>query len=205
MGSVYKAEDLSLDRFVAIKVIRSARPDAEDERLFVREAQALSRIQHPSVVTILEVLQEEGITYLVMQFIEGSSLRARLGGGSLNVREVLDIGCDVAAGLKAAHDIGVVHRDIKPENVIVRPDGHATVVDFGVARLVNRSTLREKGRIFGSLPYMAPEQIRGGDTDARVDVHGLGVLLFELLAGRRPFLQAEEMGLIYEILETDPP
>jgi len=203
MGRVYKAQDLTLDRVVAIKVLKSDRTD-ESQRSFLREAQAISRIHHASVVTIYEVIEDAGTTCLVMQFVEGMSLRDRLDRDPPGLEEALGIACCVGAGLRAAHEIGVVHRDLKPENVMVEPGGQCRVLDFGIARLANRSTLREKGKLFGTLPYMAPEQIQGQETDARTDVYGLGVLLYEMLTGTRPFVSKEEVPLLYDILNSDP-
>jgi tetratricopeptide (TPR) repeat protein/tRNA A-37 threonylcarbamoyl transferase component Bud32 len=204
-GTVYKAEDLTLGRTVAIKAIKA--PD-QDPRItkerFLREAQAISQIDHPNVVTLFEVFQEGATNYLVMQYVKGGSLREVLGQGPVGVERALRVASDIAAGLEAAHAIGVIHRDVKPENVIVEPSGRAKVVDFGVARLVDRSTLTKRGRIVGTLPYMAPEQVKGHAVDARIDVYALGVVLYEMLGGRRPFESGEEAALFYQIVNVDP-
>jgi len=204
-GSVYKADDLTLKRTVAIKVIKPSHQDPRvaNER-FLREAQAISQIDHPNVVTVFEVFQEGANNYLVMQYVKGSSLRGIVEQGKLDARTALGIASDIAAGLEAAHAVGVVHRDVKPENVIVEPSGGAKILDFGVARLVARSTLTQKGRIVGTIPYMAPEQVKGSALGPWTDIYALGVVLYEMLAGRRPQVSAEEAALFYQIVNVDP-
>ncbi|UCG50723.1 MAG: tetratricopeptide repeat protein [Candidatus Latescibacterota bacterium] len=207
MGTVYKALDLTLERTVAVKVIT---PSHRDPRIanqrFIREAQAVARIDHPNVVTFYDVVQKGDANFLVMQFVTGVSLREKLREGPLEMSEAFQFGCEIASGLQAAHEIGVVHRDIKPENVMVDSNGHAKVLDFGVAHLVDRSTLTGKGRrIIGTLPYMAPEQIQGHPVDSRVDVYSLGAVIFEMITGKLPFESKEEAALFYQILNEDPP
>jgi tetratricopeptide (TPR) repeat protein/tRNA A-37 threonylcarbamoyl transferase component Bud32 len=206
MGAVYRAEDLTLGRTVAIKVVRAPGRDPEAAgRRFLREAQAASRIDHPNVITVFEVLQEDGINYLVMQYLEGESLRAILNQRQFSVAEALKVGCQIAAGVEAAHRLGVVHRDLKPENVMASRDGTCKVVDFGVAHLADHSTLAEPGALIGTVPYMAPEQVRGEAVDARTDVYSLGVMLFEMLTGSLPHRGTEEVALLYEILNRPAP
>ncbi len=204
-GTVYKAEDLTLGRAVAIKAIKSPHQDPRVAReRFLREAQAVSQIDHPNVVTVFEVFQEGLTNYLVMQYVKGSSLRQIMGQSPMSAESALRIAGDIAAGLEAAHAIGVIHRDVKPENVIVEVSGRAKVVDFGVARLVDRSTLTKTGKIVGTLPYMPPEQVKGHVVDARTDIYALGVVLYEMLAGRRPYDSTEEAALFYQIINIDP-
>ncbi len=206
MGAVYKAEDLDLERLVAIKVVKpSAHDRAATNHRFLREAQAIARIDHPNVVALHEIIHEGDEYFLVMQLIPGASLREAMRGGRLSPAEALAITCQVGAGLQAAHGLGVVHRDIKPENVMATPTGQYKILDFGVAHLADRSTLTDLSRIVGTLPYMAPEQLRGEGADARTDIYALGVLLYELLVGRPPFVAEEEAALFYEILNRDPP
>ena len=206
MGAVYRAEDLTLGRTVAIKVVRalSRDPEAAGQR-FLREAQAASRIDHPNVITVFEVLQEEGTHYLVMQYLEGESLRTVLDRRPFTVAEALKAGCQVAAGVEAAHRLGIVHRDLKPDNVMASVGGTYKVVDFGVAHLADRSTLAEPGALIGTVPYMAPEQVRGEGVDARTDVYSLGVMLFEMLTGRLPHRGTGEVALLYDILNRPAP
>jgi tetratricopeptide (TPR) repeat protein/tRNA A-37 threonylcarbamoyl transferase component Bud32 len=204
-GEVYTAEDLTLGRTVAIKIIKAPHQDPRiTKERFLREAQAISQIDHPNVVTVFEVFQEGTTNYLVMQYVKGGALREVMGQGPMAAEQALRIASDIAAGLEAAHAIGVIHRDVKPENVIVDASGRAKVVDFGVARLVDRSTLTRKGRIVGTLPYMAPEQVKGHVVDARTDVYALGAVLYEMLAGRRPHESREEAALFYQIINVDP-
>jgi tetratricopeptide (TPR) repeat protein/tRNA A-37 threonylcarbamoyl transferase component Bud32 len=206
MGAVYKAKDLDLERLVAIKVVKpSAHDRAATNHRFVREAQAIARIDHPNVVALHEILHEGDEYYLVMQLIPGASLREAMQGRRPSPAEALAITCQVGAGLKAAHELGVVHRDIKPENIMATPTGQYKILDFGVAHLADRSTLTDLSRIVGTLPYMAPEQLRGEGADARTDIYALGVLLYELLVGRPPFTAEEEAALFYEILNREPP
>jgi tetratricopeptide (TPR) repeat protein/tRNA A-37 threonylcarbamoyl transferase component Bud32 len=206
MGAVYRGEDLTLGRTVAIKVVRAGSRDSEAAgRRFLREAQAASRIDHPNVITVFEVLQEGGINYLVMQYLEGESLRAILNRHQLSVAEALKVVCQVAAGVEAAHQLGVVHRDLKPENVMASVGGTFKVVDFGVAHFADRSTLAERGALIGTIPYMAPEQVRGEAVDARTDVYSLGVMLFEMLTGHLPHRGTEEVALLYEIFNRPAP
>jgi tetratricopeptide (TPR) repeat protein/tRNA A-37 threonylcarbamoyl transferase component Bud32 len=180
--------------------------DAElANRLFLREAQAVARIDHPNVVTLFEVLQEGEVSYLVMQYLEGVSLRQMLGERRLSVAEALKVACEVGAALGAAHQLGVIHRDLKPENVMVTSTGHCKVLDFGVAHLSDRSTLRDLHALVGTVPYMAPEQVRGETVDARTDVYSLGVLLFEMLTGRLPQEGQQSVVQLYEILNRPAP
>jgi serine/threonine-protein kinase len=206
MGAVYKGQDLVLDRPVAIKIINPSNRDqlAANER-FIREAKAISQIDHPNVVTLIEVVQEAPYNYLVMQYVTGETLRHSLHKKPFTIQECVRIVCEVASGLEAAHKHRIIHRDIKPENIMITPSGLCKILDFGVAQLVDRSTLTRKGRIVGTLPYMAPEQIRAEKVDVRTDVYALGVLLFELLSGSPPFTSRQEAALLYEILNREPP
>ncbi len=205
MGTVYKAEDLTLKRTVAIKVIKPSHQDPNiANKRFLREAQAISQIDHPNVITVFEVIQKGAANYLVMQYAPGTTLRDRLDKNALTIADTLRIASEVAGGLQAAHDVGVVHRDIKPENIVVEESGGAKVLDFGVARLVDRSTLTRRGKIIGTLPYMAPEQIKGDFADVTTDVYALGVVLYEMLTGRLPFEDTEETALFYQIMNVDP-
>ena len=206
MGTVYKAEDLNLERLVAIKVVKPSSQDrVTANHLFMREAQAIARIDHPNVVALHEILHEGDEYYLVMQLIPGGSLREVMRAKRVSPADALEIACQVGAGLKAAHGLGIVHRDIKPENIMATPTGQFKILDFGVAHLADRSTLTDLSRIVGTLPYMAPEQMRGESADARTDIYALGVLLYELLAGRLPFEAEVEAVLFYQILNREPP
>lgn len=204
-GTVYKAEDLTLKRTVAIKVIKPSHQDPNiANRRFLREAQAISQIDHPNVISVFEVVQKGAANFLVMQYAPGSSLRERIDKGSVSAVDAIKIASGVAGGLQSAHDVGVVHRDIKPENIVVDEPAGAKVLDFGVAHLIDRSTLTRRGKIVGTLPYMAPEQIKGDLVDARTDVYAVGVVLFEMLTGKLPFESTEESAFFYQIVNVVP-
>jgi serine/threonine protein kinase len=205
MGTVYKAEDFALKRTVAIKMIKPSHQDPQiASKRFLREAQAISQIDHPNVVTVHEIIQKGDANFLIMQYIHGESLRERLRRQRMDPSSAFRVASDVAAGLDAAHQIGVVHRDIKPENIMIDQSGRSKVLDFGVARLVDRSTLTRKGRIVGTLPYMAPENIKGNPVDARSDVYSLGVVLYEMLSGQVPLDDKEEAAFFFKIINVDP-
>jgi len=204
MGCVWKAEDVTLGRFVAVKEIRNLAQDPEADLRFLREAQAVSRIDHPNVVTFYEMVDAPDQQYLVMQYVEGRSLRSRLNDGALAPPEALDIACQVASALEAAHCVEVVHRDLKPENVMIGPSGVAKVLDFGVAHFNDRSTITRSGSMVGTVPYMAPEQVQSRSIDRRTDVYALGVLLYEMLTGRLPYEGRDVGSVVYEIVNTTP-
>jgi serine/threonine protein kinase len=204
MGEVYRCRDPRLGREVAIKVLPSDRA-ADPQRLarFQSEARAVSALNHPNIVTVHEVGTAGTGPYLVMELVDGESLRAALDAGPLAIRRVAGIGAQVAAGLAKAHAAGVVHRDLKPENVMVTRDGFAKVLDFGIARLLwpdedhgasaDTATFvknTETGVILGTLGYLSPEQAAGKPADDRSDQFALGALLYEMATGVRPFKRA---------------
>jgi len=197
MGRVYRAHHNGLDKIVAVKVLhRDLLESAELVERFMREAQSAAKLEHPNVVQILNAGQDSGRHFIVMQFVEGESLAARLRRErQLAPGEAARIARGVASALGAAHALHIVHRDIKPDNVMLTAEGQVKVADFGLARnrLVN-SELTQAGRAFGTPPYMSPEQISGRDVDERSDLYSLGVLLYECLAGRRPFHAADLLG-----------
>ncbi len=210
MGEVYRAHDEHLDRDVAVKVLlKGALVDPTSRDRFRREAHALSRLSHPGVATIFDFDTQDDVDFLVMEFVPGGTLEARLRAGRLEVDEVLRLGADVAAALADAHARGILHRDLKPGNIVLTASGTPKLLDFGLAALLHsphtHQALTREGETFGSLPYMAPEQIRGEASDARTDVWALGVLLYEMLAGRRPFDQGQPAPLMHEILGGMPP
>ncbi len=205
MGEVYHAIDVRLGRAVAIKALKTAASGADKSR-FLREARTVSRIDHPNVVTIFDVVEEDDSLYLVMQYVQGRTLRELMVERRPEVGEALRIAGDVAAGLKAAHAIGVVHRDIKPANVMVLPDGSSKILDFGVAHLAEAdyTTLTASGTVVGTLHYMAPEQLAGKPVDPRADIYSLGVVLYEMLSGRVPFAGREAGPLVHDIVSREP-
>ena len=219
MGEVYKALDATLGRPVALKVLRrelSGDPDRLSR--FLHEARAASALNHPNILTIHEVGDHDGSRFLVSEFVEGESVRQRLERGSLTLREILDIGIQTASALSAAHAASIVHRDIKPDNLMLRPDGYVKVLDFGVATFARpaagssdammtmaASVETSPGTIIGTIAYMSPEQARGLAVDGRSDCYSLGVVLYELVAGRAPFVGPTTSDLLVAILEREPP
>ena len=219
MGEVYLADDIRLGRKVAIKLLRALFLD-ETDRLyrFEREARAASALNHPNFCTVHEVGEtEDGRPYIVMEYIEGVTLRRRMGQGQLPLSEVLEISAQIGSALAAAHQAGIVHRDVKPENVILRPDGIVKVLDFGLAKLTEQrldaepamptqlSAQTETGMVMGTVRYMSPEQARGSPVDGRTDIWSLGVVIYEMIAGRVPFEGATNSDVIVSVLDRDPP
>ncbi len=218
MGEVYLAEDTRLGRNVAIKLLRRSVTTETDRILrFEREARAASALNHPNLCTIYEVGEmEDGRPYIVMEYIEGMTLRQRIGQGRLALSEVLDIAAQVGSALSAAHQAGIVHRDIKPENITLRPDGIVKVLDFGLAKLTEQrrdadSTMptqlrahTETGMVMGTARYMSPEQARGYPVDAGTDIWSLGIVIYEMTAGYVPFDGATNTDVIVAVLEREP-
>jgi eukaryotic-like serine/threonine-protein kinase len=205
MGVVHRAVDLRLGRTVALKFLPLALSvDALAKRRFVTEAQAAAALQHPNVCTIHEIGEtEQGQLFIAMAFVDGESLRERLGRGALEVTEAVAIAHQIGAALGAAHRHGIVHRDVKPANVMLDPQGSATLVDFGVAKL-DGSTMTGGGLTPGTTAYMSPEQVRGEAVDHRTDVWSLGVVLYEMLSGVRPFRSESDMGTRHAITSVKP-
>ena len=219
MGDVYKALDATLGRPVALKVLRREL-SADPERLgrFLHEARAASALNHPNILTIHEVGDHDAARFLVSEFVEGETVRQRLERGPLTLREILDIGIQTASALAAAHAASIVHRDIKPDNLMLRPDGYVKVLDFGVATFLRQAAgsadalvtmaatvETSPGTIIGTIAYMSPEQARGLAVDGRSDCYSLGVVLYELVTGRAPFVAPTTSDLLVAILEREPP
>ena len=212
MGEVYRARDTRLDRLVAIKLLPMAvASDPERFRRFHVEARAASSLNHPHILVVHDIGESEGRPFIVTELVAGETLRQRMDGRSIAVREAIDIGTQVASALAAAHGRGIVHRDIKPENIMVRPDGYLKVLDFGLAKLSlleddgERATLStDPGLIMGTPEYMSPEQAAGEEVDFRSDQFAFGVVMYELLSGRRPF-QRRSAILSAAAVITDTP
>jgi serine/threonine-protein kinase len=218
MGQVYLAEDVRLGRKLALKVL-PPRATLDEVRVnrFEREARTISALNHPNIITIYDVGEVRGLRFIATEFIEGVTVRTLLGGGRLEVRQALRIAVQVAEALAVAHAAGVVHRDLKPENVMVRADGHVKVLDFGLAKLTAAELVSEEseaatrafetaeGIVMGTVRYMAPEQARGEEIDARADVFALGVLLYEMLAGIAPFSGPSAADIVSALLIQEPP
>ena len=214
MGVVYRAVDTRLGRAVAIKTLTAgATADPERIRRFIQEARAASALNHPNIVTIYEVDEADGSTFIAMELVEGEPLDRLLAAGPLPIEAALDYGAQIASALEAAHASGIVHRDVKPANIIIAPDGRAKVLDFGLAKLFERAPEQDTvtalatraGLVMGTPAYMSPEQAEGRPVDARSDVFSLGAVLYEMLSGRRPFAGSSDLGIITSILRDEPP
>ena len=205
-GVVFKAEDLKLERLVALKFLSTYRNENEaDKRRFLREARASSILDHPNICTVYEIDETaDGRLFIAMAFCAGETLKRMVEREPLAVAEAVRIAAQIASGLAAAHAKGIVHRDVKPANVIVAPDGRLKIVDFGIAKLADQSRLTRDGTAVGTAGYMAPEQIRGEVIDARTDVWSLGVVLYEMVTGRTPFPGDNDSDRIRSILSRTP-
>jgi len=205
MGEVYKAQDTKLDRFVALKFLPFQMTASEDDKArFIQEAKAASAMNHPNVCTIHDIQEHDSQLFIVMEFVEGKTLKDKKD--SLSEKQILEIGMQVAEGLAAAHEKGIVHRDIKPENIMIRKDGIVQIMDFGLAKLRETSgvsRLTKAGTTMGTMGYMSPEQVQGLDVDHRTDIFSLGVVLYELLAGESPFKGIHETAIMYEIVNVE--
>jgi serine/threonine protein kinase len=212
MGVVYKARDPRIGRIVALKTISFAfplGPEEEDEFLkrFFHEAQIAGRLNHPNIVTIYDVSakDEESDSYIAMEFVTGINLHELIaGGGRLPLSQVADVVAQLAAALDYAHQNGVVHRDIKPANILLTEVGQVKILDFGIARL-EAGGLTRPGRFFGTPNYMAPEQVTGIEVDGRSDQFSLGVILYQLLTGEKPFTGESVTAISYQVVNVDPP
>ena len=215
MGVVYRAHDEQLDRNVALKVLPTgALGDDGARRRFRREALALAKLNHPNVGAVYEFGNQDGVDFLVMELVGGISLDSRIATGALPEKEVLRLGIQLADGLEAAHTQGIVHRDLKPGNLRLTTDGRLKILDFGLAQWMQREdtnaltvTLTKSHEVSGTLPYMAPEQLRGHTADHRSDIYSAGAVLYEMITARRPFPEASGPQLIGAILErpVSPP
>ena len=187
MADVFRARDHKLNRFVAIKVLKAEfRSDKEFVSKFRREAQSAARLANPNIVNVYDVGDENGVYFIVMELVEGITLKTYiLSKGKLSVREATGISLQVASGLEAAHNNGIIHRDVKPQNIIISTDGTAKVADFGIARAASSDTINSN--VMGSVHYSAPEQSRGGFSDAKSDIYSLGITMYEMVTGRVPF------------------
>ena len=207
MGEVYKAEDTKLRRTVAIKFLpMDLTRNGEARERFIQEAQAASALDHPNICTIHEIDQTaEGRMFIVMAYYQGTTLEEKIGVGELRIDEAMDIAYQVARGLAKAHGHGIVHRDIKPANVMVTHEGAVKILDFGLAKLRGVSKLTKESSTLGTVHYMSPEQALGKEVDHRSDLWSLGIVFYEMLAGRPPFSGEYEQAVIYSILNEEPP
>jgi serine/threonine protein kinase/tetratricopeptide (TPR) repeat protein len=205
MGVVYKAEDIRLKRTVALKFLPEEfleNPEARER--FIREARATAALSHPHICTIHEINEEESVPFIVMEFIDGRSLRQKLAGQPLDQNEALDIAIQAAEGLKEAHNKGIVHRDVKPGNIMITTSGQVKIMDFGLAKVLGESLITKEPMTMGTAAYMSPEQVRGDILDQRTDIWSLGVVLYEMLTGKPPFKGEYEQSLMYAIVNKEP-
>ncbi len=206
MGVVYKARDTKLDRIVALKFLPAAvSSDPKTKERFIQEARAASALDDPYICTIHDIAEaEDGQLFIVMAFYDGDTLKYVIDEGGLDIENAASIARQMALGLAAAHEAGIVHRDVKPANVMVTSKGRVKLLDFGVAKLGENSDLTREGSTIGTAAYMSPEQARGESVDSRSDIWSIGAVLYEMLSGNRPFGGGYEAAVAYSILNEDP-
>jgi Tol biopolymer transport system component len=214
MGEVYRAHDPRLQRYVALKVLASSvAQDADRLRRFRQEAQATSQLNHPNILGVYDVGQQDGIPYIVSELLEGESLRQRLARERLPLRRAVELGLQVARGVAAAHERGIIHRDLKPENIFITRDGYAKILDFGLAKLVGETNAAgdatltfstQAGVMLGTAGYLSPEQARGLPSDQRTDVFSFGAILYEMVTGSRAFRGDTPADTIAQVLNAHP-
>jgi serine/threonine protein kinase len=205
MGVVYKAQDLKLNRIVALKFLphRISANETEKAR-FLQEAQAAAVLNHPNICTIHTIEDHEGEMFIVMECVDGKTLREMIADGSMQIADCIKYAIEIGDALAEAHSKGIVHRDVKAENVMVNSKNQIKVMDFGLAKLKGSLKLTKASSTVGTLAYMAPEQIQGGEVDARSDIFSFGVLLFEMLTGRLPFRGEHDAAMMYSIVNEQP-
>src|SRR5436309_3665003 len=216
MGEVFLAQDTSLGRKVALKLLRSDFTGIEERlRRFQQEARAASALNHPNILTIYEIGHDGSLQFIATEYVEGETLRQHLSGARITVGQTLDVAVQVASALAAAHQAGIIHRDIKPENIMLRIDGNVKVLDFGLAKLAQPKTIETAaptlpqvetapGVVMGTFSYMSPEQARGLAVDTRTDIWSLGVMIYEMAAGRQPFEGETASDVLSLILQKEP-
>src|SRR5262249_10905469 len=217
MGEVYLAQDTRLARRVALKLLRREYTKDEDRlRRFKQESRAASALNHPNIVTVYEIGQSDSLHYMATEYVEGETLRRHMTSSKIKLREALDIAIQVAGALAAAHHAGIIHRDIKPENVMLRSDGYAKVLDFGLAKLSEQQRARddqamtvplvetESGIVLGTANYMSPEQAEARPVDHRTDIFSLGVVLYEMFTSEQPFSGKSLIDTLHAIVNQDP-
>jgi serine/threonine protein kinase/tetratricopeptide (TPR) repeat protein len=206
MGVVYKARDMKLDRFVALKFLPpGVTRDHSAKQRFVQEAKAASTLQHPNICVVYDIDETpDAQTFISMEYLESETLEEAIRHGSLKIEQALDLSIQIAQGLAEAHHHGIVHRDIKPANILLTKRGAAKIVDFGLAKLATQTALTRPGVAVGTAAYMSPEQSTGNPVDERTDIWSLGVVLYEMIAGRRPFAGEYDNAILYSILNVQP-
>jgi serine/threonine-protein kinase len=207
MSTVYLARDTTLDRPVAVKVMhREMSEQADQLERFRQEARAVAKISHPNVVAVIDAGEDGGYPYIVFEYVEGETLKARINRvGALDVQEALAYAIEVARGLTVAHARRMVHRDIKPQNVLIDAEGRAKLTDFGISRQLEKEGMTATGRVLGTTDYVAPEQAMGHGADQRSDIYSLGVVLFEMLTGHVPFQADSQVGVAMKHVNEELP
>jgi serine/threonine protein kinase/Flp pilus assembly protein TadD len=206
MGVVYRAEDTKLKRTVALKFLsHPAVGTEEDKTRFIHEAQSAAALNHPNICMVHEIDEYEGRPFIVMECIEGDSLKARIKSGPLDVDEAVEIAVGIAEGLQDAHGKGIIHRDVKSANVMLTSAGRVKVMDFGLAKSSGRTQLTRPGTVVGTVAYMSPEQGRGDPVGSQTDIWSLGIVIYEMLTGELPFKADYDQATIYRIINEEPP
>ena len=219
MGEVYLAQDVSLNRKVALKFLPdSLQQDVRARKRFEREARAAASLDHPFICRVYETGELNGKAFMSMEYVAGETLRDRLDRGAFSLKEALDIACEIGEALEFAHEYGIVHRDLKPANIMLTPQGHVKIMDFGLAKVVlsqeqmgNMETasvsdfVTQQGTLVGTPAYMSPEQAMGGPVDKRSDVFTFGVVLYEMLSGKQPFYHKSAVETLTSILRDESP
>ncbi len=204
MGVVYRAVDPTLDRRLAVKVIRRTNLSAAAKERFLREARAASRLIHPNIVTVYAAGEEDGHPYLAMEYVEGRTLRAIIDEGPVPWDKATGWTCDILDALQRLHQEGIVHRDLKPENIMVTTEGVVKLMDFGIAHIAQSETLTQEGAAVGTVDYMSPEQAAGKKADARSDIFSIAAVLYQLVTGEHPFPGEHPMAVMYSITNLAP-
>src|SRR5713226_1733319 len=214
MGEVYKARDTRLHRVIALKTLPAEKvADADRKRRFLVEAQAASRLNHPNIVTIHDISEENGVCFIAMEFVAGTTLEQANSSSRLPLKQAMKYAAEIAEALAAAHSAGIIHRDLKPANIIITEDGRVKLLDFGLAKLIEPAALAAEaatathtipGAIMGTVDYMSPEQAQGRELDARSDIFSFGLVLYEMLCGQRAFQGDSWISTLTAILHDEP-
>jgi len=208
MGVVYRAYDPQIDRVVALKALREDRVTSKDfVQRFLKEAKAIGRLSHPNIVTVFDVGEDHGTIYIAMELLEGIPLNRKVDEKSVSLQEAVGFGIQMAETLGYAHQKGIIHRDVKPSNIILQSSGQIKMTDFGIARIedASASVQTQAGEILGTPAYMSPEQVFGRPVDGRSDLFSLGIILYELCTGKRPFSGENMVAVFHAVTQNHPP